>query len=1038
MKKLTAFIAMLIAMFAALPAMAQNKTVTGKVTDQRDGTGMAGVTILVKGQKTGGTFTKEDGTYSITLPANGGSVLVFSAVGFAKQEVNVAGKGTADVSLAITATQQAEAVVIGYGSLKRKDVTGSIVKVDGNKIAGVPAPSFESALAGKAAGVQVTTAGGMAGSGAIITIRGAASISTAGDPLYVIDGIPMDFTYQGNTRNQLAQDRNPLANINPNDIESVEILKDAAAAGIYGSRGANGVILITTKRGKGKGKITFNNSVGVVTPSLRPKFVDKNTWLALRQEAWELDGNTGPQQNLPGRNGGFNLNEALNSAGTDWWDLGTQVGINHEHTLAYTRGGNKLSSYIGGTYGTSESYAIGSKNARIGIRGNFDYKPTKNLTISTNLAWYGSRTDMTNNNWNGGLSYYMGTALPYYPVFNANGTYFRTQGAGLTWTFGDNNPELQRNNSSYRNNEDRVITGGTITYKPIRNLTLTSTVTNERNNSNFNSYRNSVFINRTDGVSGNGNYYLSRYNNYQFNFTAQYNWEINKDNRVNFLAGGEYQDQSTQGKDIYYDTLQKPFPQDKPNGFKDQLDNQKFVTTYQRLFRSYFARINYNYKEKLTLQASARRDASSVFRENYRAAIFPTVSAGWVISKESFMENVNFINYLKLRAGWGLVGNANIPWNAGYSNVDITRPVGSNYGGQPSIYQTSLGNPDLRWETSDNIDAAIEFGFFNNRISGELGVYRKVSKDLLLQPPISFYNGVGANLWQNTGKLLNQGIEFTINTVNIKKKDFSWTSNFNIAHNYNEVLDLGGLLPDAIGGGTNETRVLPGYPVGTIFTVRYHGVDPADGLPIFLDRNGNKTKTLNVAALNGDKVPVANVYPKVSGGFTNTFKYKQFELSALFTYQFGGHIWDNSGKRNMGYITDWNIYSHYVGNYWRKPGDEAKYPRPTLKGYPGVEGNPWSNNSSIQVHSSDFVRLREASIGYNLPSKLMKRIKATSGKVFLSGFNLLVFTKYPVGDPEVARDADSQDASARNQSYNANFLTLPQARVVNFGINLTF
>jgi hypothetical protein len=201
----------------------------------------------------------------------------------------------------------------------------------------------------------------------------------------------------------------------------------------------------------------------VITPSLRPKFVDNKTWLAIRQEAWELDGNTGPQQNLPGRNGGFNLNEALNSTGTDWWKIGSQTGVNHDHNLAYTRGGSKLNTYVGGTYGTSESYAIGSKNTRFGIRGNFDYKALKNLTISTNLAWYGSRTDMINNNWNGGLSYAMGTALPYYPVFNSDGTYFRAQGAGLTWAFGDNNPQFQLNNSKYRNSESRVITGGLIT-----------------------------------------------------------------------------------------------------------------------------------------------------------------------------------------------------------------------------------------------------------------------------------------------------------------------------------------------------------------------------------------------------------------------------------------------------------------------------------------------------------------------------------------------------------------------------------------------
>jgi TonB-dependent starch-binding outer membrane protein SusC len=990
MKKLKALL-MLVAVCFSVTVFAQDRVITGKVTDGRDGSGLGGVSIVVKGAKTGGTFSKDDGSYSIKVPANA-TTLVFSSVGFAKREVTITGKNSADVSLTVTAVQQAEAVVVGYGSQKRKDVTGSIVKVDGSKIAQVPAPSFESALAGKAAGVQVTTSNGLAGSGAVIRVRGAASISVSGDPLYVIDGIPLDFTYQGNTRNQLAQDRNPLANINPNDIESVEILKDAAAAGIYGSRGANGVVLITTKRGKGKGKITFNNAVGIVTPSLRPKFVDKNTWLAIRQEAWELDGNTGLQQNLPGRNGGFNLQQALNGPETDWWDLGTQVGINQDHTLAYSRGIGKVNTYIAGTYNKSESYAVGSQNARIGLRGNFDYKPLKNLTINFTSAYYNGRTDMINNNWNGGLSYAMGTALPYYPVFNPDGTYFRAEGAGITFPFGGNNPQFQLANSKFRNTENRYILGATVNYKPVKNLTLTVTGIQEQNNNIFTSFRSAVFNSRPDGVSGDGNYNLTRYLNKQITGTAQYNLELNDDNRFTFLVGGEFQDQSTKNKDVYYDTIQKPFYQDRPDDLKEQLDQARFGTSFAKKFRSAFARVNYSYKDKYLLQGSLRRDESSIFRENNAAAIFPTVSAGWVITRENFMDKVSFINYLKLRAGWGLVGSDRIPFDAGYSNFDTTRRPTDYYNGQPTIYRRSVGNPDLKWETSDNIDIALEFGLFNNRISGEVGVYRKVSRDILLNPPIVLANGVGGTQWQNRGRILNEGIEFTLNTV------------------------------------------------GTIFTVRYYGVDPADGLPIYLDRNGNRTKTLNVAALNGDKVPVANVYPYVTGGITNTFKYKNLELSTLFTYQFGGHIWDNSGKRNLGYITDWNIYSMYVGNYWRKPGDVARYPRPTLAGYPGVESNPWSNNSSMQIYDSDFVRLREATLSYVLSgdSKVLKKIKASNAKFFISGFNLLVFSKYPVGDPEVARDADSQDDSARNQSPNANFLTLPQARVINFGINLTF
>ena len=1016
---------------------AQTKSVSGRVTDA-SGAGLVGVTVAARGANVA-TTTREDGSYSINVPVTT-TALVFTYVGFETHEVQLNDQATLNVSLAPAASSLSEVVVIGYGTQRKKDVTGSISKVDGSKIAQVPAPSFESALAGKAAGVQVTTSNGMAGSGAIIRVRGTSSISLSTEPLYVIDGIPIENTYTGTqTRNQVGQDRNPLANLNPNDIESVEILKDAAATGIYGSRGANGVVLITTKRGKGALKVNYNARAGFSEPALRPKFVDKDTWLALRQEAWELDGNTGPQQNLPGANGGFNLQQALNNPGTDWWDELTQKGFSHDHNVSITKGSKAINTYVSFNYNNSESYVKGNDFRRLGGRGNFDFRPSSKLSVGVNIAYYDAHTNLTNNNWNGGLSYSMGTALPYYPVIDPNtGEFFRAEGNGLTWAFGSNNPMLQNANSKFRNTEQRIILGGTVSYRPVKDLELKATLTQENNNSIFNSFRNHIFLDRDESRGGEAGEDENRYQNQQISATAQYNWIPNNTHKFTFLAGYEYQEQETRSRGIFVDELVTDplYDGGKNDEYYNEAEDNSFNTSFEMMFRSVFGRINYSLKDKYQFQASVRRDENSVFRGDNTAALFPTVSAGWIITDENFMKNQNFVNFLKLRAGWGLVGNAGIPWNAGYPNFDTSRNTSGYYNDQPIIYRSNLGNPDLKWETSDNYDLALEFGFLKNRISGEVGYYNKTSRDLLLLVPVSTYNGIGGNQWQNQGKLKNEGIEFSLNTVNVKTTNFSWTTNFNIAHNYNEVLDIGELRPDAIGGGTNETRILPGYPIGTIYTVRFYGVDPADGLPIYLDRNGNQTKVLNVSAADGDKVPVASVYPDATGGLTNTFKFKDFELSSLFTYTIGGNIWDNSGKRNMGYITDWNIYSMYVGNYWRQPGDVAKYPRPTIAGYPGIEGNPWSNNTSLQVYEQDYIRLKELTLNYYLPVKLAKSIRMSSARIFFSGYNLLLFTKYPIGDPEVARD--SEDVTARNQSPNANFLTLPQQRSYNFGINVNF
>jgi TonB-dependent starch-binding outer membrane protein SusC len=1021
-------------------AWSQDRVITGKVTDSQNGAPIAGASVIPKGSNTG-TSTDAQGNFSLTVPART-NALIISYVGFNQQEVSIRGNSVS-ISLSRVSNSMDEVVVVGYGTQKRRDVTASISKIGSDKIASLPAPSFESAIAGKAAGVQVTTTSGMAGSGAILRIRGVNSISIAGDPLYVIDGLPIDATYLGGpSRNSLAQDRNPLANLNPNDIESIEILKDAGAAGIYGSRGANGVVLVTTKRGRGKMKHNFSARVGISGPTFKPEFVDKDTWLAIRQEAWEFDGNTGPQKELPGLNQGFPLDRALNNPGTDWWDLATRQGFSHDYNYSISKGLGKFSFYVSGNYGKEESYIVGNDFSRTGVRANIDYKPIKNLSFSLNNSFSSGLNHMLNNAWNGGLGLALSNGLPYYPVYNPDGSYFMTDPYRTTWNqAAGNNLVAQREHSEFRTRENRWINSLSARYTVIKNLDITGSVSYERNNSLFNSYRDSVYLHPRVGTPGTGENNLSKYKNFSYNFTANYILELKNDSRFTFLAGTEYQDQETRNRYTYFDTVLAPLVKDGLTDYiRDSIDRSRESTTYQRLFRSLFARVNYSYKGKYILQASIRRDESSVFRDNNRFGWFPTVSGAWVITDEKFFPENKFIDVLKLRASWGIIGSANIPWDAGYASFDTAKLQSSNYNGQPTIYRTRVGNPNLKWETSDNVDVALEATLFKNRINFELGYYRKVSDDVLLDVPISLYNGLGGNQWQNQGSILNEGVEFNLNTVNVKTKSFTWTSNFNIARNYNEVLSIGDIMPDALSGGTNETRIVKGYPVGTIFTVRYHGVDPADGLPIFLDATGKTTKVLNapVDGRLGDRVPVANTLPEFYGGLTNTFRYKNWELNTVFTYQFGGHIWDNSGKRNLGWVTDWNIYSFYVGNYWRKAGDVAKYPRPTVVGYPQTYDptNAWLHNSSIQVYKSDFVRLRELTINYYLPQRLVSRWKMTNAKLFLTGYNVLLFTEYPIGDPESGRDGENN--AARNQSGNANFLNPPLQRSLSFGLNIAF
>ncbi len=1042
-RKICGFLSQALALLL-LSSMALAQTVvTGKVTDVRDNTPVSGVNVTAKGSKTA-VQTDAGGNFKITVPA-GSTALIFSSAGFTRQEVTLNGRNNVDVQITQNNQQLNEVVVVGYGVQKKKEVTGTIAKIGADKIANVPSPSFESALAGKAAGVNISTSGGMAGSGAVIRIRGIATLTQSGDPLIVIDGIPVENNYvDGPTRNQLGQDRNPLGNIDPNEIESVEILKDAAASGIYGSRGANGVIIITTKRGKGnKLKVNFATRFGISTYSVKPKFVDKNTWLAIRQEAWEMDGNTGFQQNLPGVAGGFPLSQALNNPGTDWWDMATRTGGNQTVNLSVSKAGRFINYFVGGSYSNENSYITGNDYKRYGIRGNFDIKPLEKLAIGVNASFNTGVSNLLNNAWNGGLGLAMSTGLPYYPVYNADGSFFRAN-SGVTWDFGGgNNLEAQRKYSDYRSNEQRFNGGVNAVYTIIKDLNVKGYFNYNQSNSLFGGYKAFLLTSPTTTRPDSGDAYnnFNKYTSNQIGVQVDYKWKISEQASLNIMGGAEQTEDKTMYQNYGGISNAAYFNGGKNSVYESEKAKNPLQIGYNKIRQSLFSRLNFSYLGRYFIQGSMRRDGSSVFaQKKNKWGYFPTVSGSWVISEEAFMQKQKVFNFLKLRVGWGLVGNDNVDWKAGYPTADTSRATGGGgYGGNPTTDgRTTLGNDNLKWETTRELTAAIEFGLLKNRISGEVAVYKRTTQfnNLLTSVAINAYNGIGGNQTQNLGDLYNQGIEFTLNTTNVRNKVFNWNTNFNIAYNYNQVTSIGSVLPDAIAGGTNETRVLPGYPIGTIFTVRYVGVDPADGLPIFLDKDGNRTKTLNVTSGIGDKVPVANVYPTYTGGFTNTFKYKNIELNTLFTYQWGGHIWDNSGKRSMGFMTDWNVYSFYVGNYWRKPGDVAKYPRPTLAGYPGVEGNPWSNNSSMQVFSSDFVRLRELTLAYYFPEKLIKRWKMTNAKFYVTGYNLLLFTKYPVGDPETGRDGEGNDA--RNQSANSNFLNPPLSKSINFGLNVSF
>lgn len=1016
-----------------LPAGLFAQVITGTILDETK-TPLPGVAVLVVEQKTGAT-TEMDGKFRITGVKPGTFTLEISFIGYAtvRRSVTVQPGQPVDIGTLEMVPETSvldEVVVVGYGVQRKRDVTGSVVKLNTKDLTDIPAPSFENAIQGKAAGVQVITGSGLAGSGSVVRIRGTASISSGGDPLYVVDGIPItqDYFIGGNSG---GMNNNPLATINPNDIESIEVLKDASAAGIYGSRGANGVVLITTKRGKGKLKYNFSSRLGVSVPTARPNMLNSQQYLQLFEEAWVNDGNVG----TPVLPGDISWADAQRT-NTDWVDETIGVGFKQRYDFSVQQGGEKLGWYAGVTYDGNDSYLLGNSYNRLSGRFNMDYQFSKKFKASLSSSLAQGTNNRVDAAWSGGLGAAMSTALPIYPVYhssdsiNPDGSYEYRAGDYFNLTNTSRNPVAQRELKVWRTRELRSINNLNLTYTPVEKLTLQVSGSYDYMLLTEDIYEPGELL----GVDHRGiaKRFPRRNDNWNVYGTATYLYDLNASNKFTFMVGTEAQRQKRRDFAI-------PLPEgrwtnevsDAPGPFFDNpelKDNNSFDTILPGdhfTFVSYFTRVNYSYKDKYFATAVLRADGSSKFGPENRFGFFPSLGLGWVLTEEAMLKNISWLNFLKLRSSIGVTGNANFAsdqWRGTY------RTSGTGYNGEPYLYPERLANPDLKWESSTIWDAALEYGILNDRITGEIAYYYKSSKDLLLNVTVQRSTGF-SNYWDNLGEITNQGVEFTIRSRNLVG-ELQWSTDFNIAYNTNKITSIGGYSPDAVSGGTNDTRVVVGEPVGTNYLVRFSHVDSETGRPVYLDINGNPTFDWTP----DDRVPVGNVMPDAIGGITNNFKYRQWDFSFLFVFTIGGDIYDSSSKRQLGVITDWNMRTD-IFDRWQQPGDVAAYPRLTLDTYTYGSNTPWINTTQW-LHDGSYVRLRNLTVGYTLPDKLVQRWKLASARVYFVGTNLLTFTKYPGLDPEIARDFEN--ATDRNMSPNITYLTPPQEKTFSLGIDVSF
>lgn len=1001
---------------------AQTRQIFGKVIDEKDKSPMAGVTISTRGSKAS-VITGTDGGFSIKVTAKT-TGLRFSYIGYDDKDVAVGSSSDpVVVMLALSSKALNEVVVVGYGKALKKDITGSIAQINGKEVENFPAPSFESAIQGKAPGVVVTSGSGKLGQAIQINIRGISSISANSQPLYVVDGLPITTASLSDGTNDAT---NPVADINPNDIESIEVLKDASASAIYGARAGNGVILITTKKGKTgqKTAIELNTSHGTSNPARKWKFLDAKQYVALNRQAAISDGTYDFVNNISGY---ATLNDAIKdftdnvytpvldqySLGTSWQTAAVntnwQQALYHHNAptnqvnLSATGGSDKTRFFVSGFYNTQQAVVINNHFSRYGARFNIDHTASDRFSFGLNMAVDRSQLDRVTNDNAFSTPGQLVAQLPISPYIDP--------GTGLP-----NNQTLYPSGIyDALFDFDKQVTFRTVgnaygNLKILPSLSFQSEFGTDILSLTENEFQGKE--SQDGGGVGGGSLVLSQSTTFNTNNYFTFTPNIGENHKLVAVAGMSY----LQNDYEHAFASGSNFPSDAVKNLTGSTTITGAASSgYRYSFLSYFLRGNYTLMDKYLFSISDRIDGSSRFATTHRYGNFPAASAGWVLSEEDFMKGSSAFSFLKLRASYGSTGNSEIGENQFQSLYGIT-----NYPSLAGFTPSQLASPDLRWEKTSQADVGINFGLLKNRITGEVDYYHKHSSDLLLNTNIPATTGYGpggtASITQNLGQMDNTGFELSLTSQNFVGA-FKWSTTFNIGYNKNRVGNIGGQI---IQSGVE--RAIQGEPIGTFFIQKFVGVDKQTGDAMYDDGKGKTTTDYTAAP----REVVGKYTPDYTGGLTNNFSYKGFDLSVFFYFVTGNKIYNGGGSyMTAGFYNGFDNQTVDVLNAWKKPGDVTNVPR---IGYNYGSG---ASTSTRWLYKGDYLRLKNLTFGYTLPAGVSNALKIKSARLYFSGVNLLTFTKYP-GDPEVNTNVVSNIAGGQD------FYTIPQAKTITFGLNVKF
>jgi TonB-dependent starch-binding outer membrane protein SusC len=1065
----------LIIVFSGFTVFAQNRLITGKILANENETSLEGATVKIKGTNIS-TVTGADGVFSINAPAN--AVLIVTSIGFAAQEIAVNNRATITVRLVSDAFSLQQVVVVGYGTVKRKDLTGAISSVTADQIAKVPVTTLDQALQGRAPGVQVTNNDGAPGGGVQVQIRGIGSLGT-NDPLYVVDGYPIS---------------GGINTLNPSDIASIDILKDASATAIYGNRASNGVVIITTKRGHRGVQVSLDISEAIQSKPKEYKVLNAQTWGALAYAHAALDGYTA----LPNWANADTLHEA------DWQNAVYQSGLRQNYNLGIRGGNEKVQTAFSAGWFDQKGVVLGSEYKRLNLSANVDYTPEKWLRSTTSFKYTRGDTKLPFGTGGQGAGAGVGYLSKLPPTLDG-GNLLTSQIKDGNGNFGYFNP----NNQSVRNwgdgpvysietqdqkNQTNYFLGSTaleVTILPgLRVKTNFGINTNDYSGYYFTPSDTRQLAQYGTGTQSTLNFYSQAANNtfeWLWENTIAYTKSFGKHN-IDAVAGYSAQENTFrqiggQGNNLVSDQLRDL--QDLP-AVTNVYGNQQTIT-----LASQFGRVAYNYAEKYFITGTVRRDGSSRFAEGHQYGVFPSGSVAWRVKQESFLKDENFISDLKFRASYGEIGNQ---FNAGAfqylaqytsgpgasSSSNNGYPFNKVY--QPGLIQTGLPDSSLKWETSDQTDIGMDAAFLNGSLTVTVDYYKKKSRDFLLNIPLPAQTGF-ASAYQNVGSISNSGVEFAVNWAHTTGSGFHYDIGANLTTVDNKLLSLTNSLNfitnlSNLGfptTGSNNwgtySKTAVGGPIGEFYGYKNAGIfqtqkeiDDLNAIAVskygpgsyyqpnagpvksavpgdrkFVDVNGDGRITAD------DQVALGSPIPKFYGGLTFDASYKNFDFSVFLYGTYGNKIFNyqertlESFESSTGSVGIENIGQKYYDNAWTPTNQSNRYA--------AISANDFNVNtrpSDVYVEDGSYLRLRNLTIGYTIPMKLQTGGDAVKIRVYFTGQNLFTITKYTGLDPEIGIPQGTDYNNTSNTSYRSvtaagvDVGTYPSSKFYTFGLNVTF